>query len=180
MGRLLSAAAIALALVAPAGARAGDIPPAYAVKDWSSVRITLDASPCIGTCPVYNVSIAGDGAVSYNGSDCVAAQGPRTGRVSEDGVRRLFRMFADADFLSLNDAYRFGEPDGPTLTVTLAFDGKTKSVQDYSGQKVGMPKAVSDIEDAIDRTADTQQWVVGDRPCTGHGVVHDPAGTHYP
>ena len=176
MGRALFFIAVLAAL--PSGVCAGE--DAYAVKDWSSVRITLEATPCIGTCPVYTVSIAGDGTVAYNGMDCVAAQGARTGHVSEAGLRKLFQMFAAADFLSLADSYRFNEPDGPTLTVTLAFDGKTKSVQDYSGKEAGMPKSVSGIEDAIDRTANTGQWVVGDRPCTGHGIVHDRPGTKYP
>ena len=51
--------------------------------------------------------------------------------------------------------------DFPTYVISVSFDGKTKSVTDYIGAEIGMPQGVTDLEDAIDRTAHTEKWTTG-------------------
>ena len=146
------------------------MPPAYAVTDWSSLRMTLERQRCIGSCPYYRVEIGGDGTVSYEGLDCVAMKGKQTGHVDDAEVKKLFQMFVSADFWSLQDQYRGGEPDAPGYFVSLSFDGKSKRVLEYLRLSAGMPKIVQDIEDEIDRATAISKWLWGTRDCSGRTI----------
>jgi hypothetical protein len=50
----------------------------------------------------------------------------------------------------------------PTFTVSLTRNGQTKTVVDYGGPSVGMPRTVRDLQAEIDRVAGTAQWVLRD------------------
>ena len=69
--------------------------------------------------------------------------------------------FRQADYYSLRDKYYVNGSDIPTYTLSIEIDGHSKTVTDYSGKSAGMPKAVSELEDQIDRTADTARWTNG-------------------
>jgi hypothetical protein len=152
------AAVFAAAFVA---ACAGDKPDDSAVRDWNTLQITLERGVCFGACPDYTVTIHGDGRVVYEGRRFVAQTGKREATVPRDAVRALLRKFRQADFFSLRDNYHAQVTDLPTYRVTLAHDGRRKSVSDYGGEMMGMPKAVTELEQAIDETANTRQWVKG-------------------
>lgn len=142
-----------------------------AIKDRVSLRITLARTMCFGTCPAYSVEIASDGAVLYRGQDCVVQKGEQRARIAAAAVDALVQKFRDTRYFSLRDAYRADITDNPTTTTSIAFDGKTKTVSDYAGGAAGMPKEVSDLEDAIDKAAGTERWVYdGTRTCNGNPV----------
>jgi Domain of unknown function (DUF6438)/Ankyrin repeats (3 copies) len=134
------------------------------ISDWRSLRITLERGLCFGNCPAYRVEIRGDGTVSFDAeaSAFVAVAGPHKARIPEQDVRDLFAAFRKADFFWLLDAYRAPISDFPDNRIAIAFDTHEKSVNDYIGQAVGMPKAVLDLEQTIDRLAGTRKWVAGD------------------
>ncbi len=123
------------------------------------VVISLERTACFGRCPIYRVEIRGDGLVSYEGVRFVAVTGKRYRRISPAAVSRLVAQFRAADFYSLQDSYRANVTDLPSKIVTISIGGRTKRVLDYAGRNVGMPVAVNDIEEAIDRTAGTSAWV---------------------
>ena len=123
------------------------------------VSIALERTPCFGMCPSYTVSIDGAGAVTYNGQRFVGVTGEQHGQASRADVQALLRAFDAVQFESLRDEYRGHVTDLPSAIVTLTRDGHTKRVVDYAGTSVGMPTAVRDIEQQIDRVANTQQWV---------------------
>jgi hypothetical protein len=184
MGRAsLFIAAFAVCAVTVASAHAADsgapLPAAYQVKDWSSVRIHLRNYPCIASCPDYDVEIRGDGTVAYKGTNCVAVKGEASGRADAADVKKLFAMFAAIDFLALHDEYKAPEatPDSPLTIVTLTFDGRSKTVKDWLGASAGMPKEVTGLEDAVDRTANDGTWIYGTRECFGQ-TIHDAPSTH--
>jgi len=129
------------------------------ISDWSSLRITLERTPCYGTCPGYSVEIAGDGTVTYMGQHFVAEKGVRTARIPQSAVRALYDAFVKADFFWSFDEYSAPITDLPTKIVTISFDGHSKSVLDYAGERQGMPKAIADLEEAIDAAAGTAQWI---------------------
>lgn len=147
------------------------MPAAYAVRDPSTLRMTLERDLCLSTCPYYKLEIAGDGTVTYEGLDCVAVKGTRTAHITDAEVKKLFTMFAAADFWSLKDQYRGSLPDAPGYYLSLAYDGKAKRVLDYEGTSAGMPKVVEDIEDAMDETANVKQWLWGTRDCSGRTIT---------
>ena len=134
------------------------------------VEIRLARGACFGFCPVYNVTITGEGAVRYEGQAHVAVVGVRTATIQPADVARLVARFDEVGFDRLQDAYRGQATDLPTFTVSITRDGHTKTVVDYGGVSAGLPRAVRDLENEIDRVAGTSQWVlrngqpVHDRP----------------
>lgn len=143
----------------PNGGRPATRVPFPQIRDWSSLRITLERSMCFGTCPAYRVEIDGDGTVRYHGERFVGVTGDRTDHIDPAKVRALFEQFRRADYFWTLDHYRAQVTDLPQFTTSISFDGREKTVTDYAGAWIGMPKAINDLEQAIDETAGTQQWV---------------------
>jgi hypothetical protein len=129
------------------------------IADWNSLRISLERTPCYGTCPGYSVEIAGDGTVTYMGHHFVAEKGVRSAKIPQAAVRALFEAFVKADFFWSFDEYTAPITDLPTQVVSISFDGHSKSVLDYAGQHEGLPKAIADLEEAIDTAAGTGKWI---------------------
>ena len=135
-----------------------------AIHDWSTLKITLQRTMCFGRCPAYTVEIAGDGTVNWHGSSDVAAIGARGDKISAADVKILFGAFRDADFFWLLDNYNAQITDLPSYIVSIAYDGRRKTVSDYAGLMIGMPHAVVDLETLIDKTANTGRWIKADEP----------------
>lgn len=161
---LLGAAAFMLAACAAAET------PAETPSMSHTVEITLQRGVCFGSCPAYTVTINGEGEVRYEGRNFVDAVGERTATIPREDVARLVARFDEIGFDQLNDAYRANVTDLPTYRVSITRDGRTKTVVDYGGPNVGMPRSVRDLEAEIDRVAGTAQWVLRD----GQPVLHQP------
>jgi len=136
--------------------------PVDAPAQPAPVEITLSRGVCFGFCPDYTVTITGDGHVRYDGRRFVNALGQRTAEIPAADVERLLARFDAVRFESLRDAYRANVTDLPTFTIRLTRNGRTKTVVDYGGTSAGMPEAVRDLQDEIDRMAGTAQWVLRD------------------
>lgn len=148
------------------------------VNDLTQTVITLERSACYGSCPVYRVTIEGNGQVSFttdtapvDGVDAVHREyQPATGvlvggfhsdKVSTEQVASLVAKFEKAKFWGLKDTYRATVTDSPTYIVTLQAGDRKKVVVDYVGESAGMPAVVTQLEEAIDRVAGTDRWVRG-------------------
>jgi hypothetical protein len=136
--------------------------PIEAPAQEGPVEITLSRTACYGFCPVYTVTISGDGQVRYEGRQFVNAVGQRTAAIPREDVERLLARFDEIGFDQLRDEYRGRMTDLPTTTITLVRNGRRKAVVDYGGTSVGMPRAVRDLQAEIDRVARTGQWVLRD------------------
>ena len=124
------------------------------------VRITLTRSVCFGFCPDYTVTITGAGDVTYSGRRFVNLTGEQQATVPAGDVARLVRRFEAARFDDLRDEYLAQVTDLPTYTLTFERNGRRKTVVDYGGSFVGMPQAVRDLQDEVDRVAGTSRWVL--------------------
>jgi hypothetical protein len=130
-----------------------------AIKDFSTLRIGLTRTACYGWCPVYRLEIAGDGTVTWFGERFVEAKGARSVKISVEKVRALYDAFAKADFFWTFDDYRAPITDLPTQIISISFDGHAKTLEDYAGGRVGMPKAIDDLEAAVDEAAGAKAWI---------------------
>ena len=124
------------------------------------VSITLTRSVCFGFCPAYRVTITGAGEVAYAGERFVNVVGERRATIPRADVEALLRRFDEIGSMNLRDAYRAQVTDLPTYTITLERNGRRKTVLDYGGVGAGMPRSVRDLENEIDRVANTGQWVL--------------------
>lgn len=131
--------------------------------NWTSVKIVLSRTGCLGTCPSYRVEVHGDGTVLYDGGSFVAITGSHRASVSRDVVLEMVEAFRSVDYFSLKNKYMWGATDLPMYKTSISIDGKTKEVVDYAGQQVGMPESVSRLEETIDRLSGVERWTKGNR-----------------
>jgi hypothetical protein len=134
--------------------------PAPTPENAGPVEIVLERTPCFGFCPDYTVSISGDGGVLFEGRRFVNVTGEQRAQISPAEVQALLARFDAIGFDGLQNEYRGQMTDLPTTTITLTRNGRTKSVLDYGGFSAGMPQAVRDLQDEIDRVAGTSRWVL--------------------
>jgi hypothetical protein len=148
----------ALLLATGMGSFAGDDPAA------SDLVITLERTECYGHCPVYKVTIHGDGSVVYEGKRFVRVTGTRKTTIDQQGLADLIQAFSAINYLDLKDSYTsIHNPDGtesivtdlPTTYTSFSLGGRRKAVTDY----VGAPKELEELEHTIDKIAGTKRWV---------------------
>ena len=127
--------------------------------DLDEVVITLERTACFGTCPVYKLTVYGNGTVVYEGRRFVRIEGKRTTTIGEDKVRQLLSEFERAGYFSLKDSYEERmATDMPSAFTSLTIDGKTKAVRHYHGD-FGAPEELTELEDRIDEVVDSDRWV---------------------
>jgi hypothetical protein len=137
------------------------IPP----SDLQGAVITLERTPCFGSCPAYRLTIRGDGSVVYTGLSDVAVEGVRIAQISQDRVRELVERFSDVDYFSLSDSYRCPVTDLPSAITSISIDGRSKTVDDYApgyeseGEDCAAPEALVRLEEFIDEVTASTQWV---------------------
>lgn len=156
--------------------------------DRDKLQITLTRTACFGTCPDYKVTINGNGHVIFTTREAptdeatdalsahhrfatmsyVVAPGRHEDQIDPEAVDRLIEQFREAGFFSLKSEYSAQITDNPTYVLEIDTGHGRKKVLDYVGREIGMPKAVTDLEDAVDKAAGTARWVHG-----ANGLVED-------
>jgi len=119
------------------------------------VRIVLSRTGCFGGCPVYTVSVAGNGAVRYDGLNYVRVTGTQKWTIDPAAARALADEIERAGFFQLKDEYTAHGSDFPTTIVTLTRGTRTKTVKD----EFGAPPALTEIEARIDRASGARGYV---------------------
>jgi len=131
----------------------------YKSQNLYETIITLERTICCGRCPVYKLTIFGNGAVMYNGLEFVAITGRHMANLTEDKIQRLIGAFKKADFFSLNNSYvEFMRIEDPFAITSLTINGKKKRVRHYHGDN-SAPHQLRILEDEIDEIVGTDQWV---------------------
>ncbi|HEX7340139.1 MAG TPA: DUF6438 domain-containing protein [Rhodanobacteraceae bacterium] len=123
------------------------------------VHIALTRSTCYGFCPDYRVDVYGNGRVVYDGKRFVDIPGKHSWQIPANDVARLVHLARTLDIWSMQPSYFAHVTDMPGYSLTLTFGNKTHHINDYAGQMVGMPKAVTRFEDAVDHLSRADQWV---------------------
>jgi hypothetical protein len=159
-GRALLALTACLAGCGPRAARV----PAPEAASSAGTMVALERGPCFGTCPVYRVSLEGDGKVGFTGTRFVTRVGHDTSRVAPDQVGRLVDSLDAAGFFALADEYVLNSPacgryatDAPTVTISVRSGERSKTVRHDHGC-VGAPKTLTGMERLIDSVAGSARW----------------------
>ena len=146
--------------------------------DQKKLSITLERSACYGACPDYKVVINGEGRVmfttdtappdatagvhrQFSSSVGVVVRGTHYAQIEPAQVTALLDQARSANFFALKSEYRAKMTDMPTYVVSINTGHGLKSVIDYGGLNIGMPRAVQDLENAIDEVAGTKRWIEG-------------------
>jgi hypothetical protein len=177
--RHLGLCALTVAMCCTGGIRAQD-----AAHD---VVITLERTACYGWCPVYKVTVTGDGTVSYEGTNFVRVIGQREAKIDPAAVKNLVKDFQDIHYFELQDEYKTMKyPDGtesfasdlPTAFTSISLNGKTKKIEAY----YGVPDELYKLEKKIDEVTGSKRWVTIDAEQVREEVrrgwnVRSPEGT---
>ncbi|MFC1947461.1 DUF6438 domain-containing protein [Chloroflexota bacterium] len=124
-----------------------------------TVKITLERTECYGFCPVYTLTILGDGTVIYDGKDHVQTLGMIEITIDEAKIEKLVEKFEALDYFSFNNEYTERTiTDAPTVTTSITLDGKTKTVKHYHGD-FNAPEELGQLEDYIDEIVNSSQWI---------------------
>jgi len=129
--------------------------------------ITLERTPCFGTCPFYKLAIYEDGRVEYEGEDHVKHKGKAEGRITKAELEELIREFERIDYLNLADNYTSESKncpqtwtDHPSAVTSLNWQGKKKKIVHYHGcQGSNVLKQLTALEDKIDQVVNTKRWI---------------------
>ena len=133
--------------------------------------ITLERTGCLGSCPVYKLTINADGTVEFRGMHVkegrMVSDAVKKSHISRDKLASLLQAFQTADYWSFKDQYSFGDKacgeswtDYPSAITSIRVGGKTKSVDHYYGcQRNERLKILTELESKIDDVTNTKQWL---------------------
>ena len=131
----------------------------------SATVMTLERKPCYGTCPVYLVSVIGDGSVVFEGRAHVDSARRLTSRISPDQVAALIRLFDDNQFYTLADKYVRGAAscpdhasDAPTVITSITTKDRAKRI-DHDLGCANVPKQLAEVERRFDEIVGTSRWI---------------------
>jgi ABC-type amino acid transport substrate-binding protein len=132
------------------------LPPSVSTKE---TVIKLERTACRGKCPVYTLTVKGNGTVIYEGKDFVQTKGVKEATISQDEIKKLVSEFEKVNYFSLSDSYtQVVITDFPYVTTSITAGGKTKTIRHYHGD-LDAPKSLKELEDKIDEIVNSAQWV---------------------
>jgi hypothetical protein len=131
-------------------------------KNRDSLTIEMWHSNCQIGCPVYKITVHGNGAVEYVGEQFVKVRGAQASSLNEEQMQAVLVSFDRADFFSLADqAFAWGY-HAARVNVRIAVDGKTKEVSSdmyHIGAKSGLQAKFVEAAANLDRVIGTDRWV---------------------
>ena len=130
-----------------------------------SVRVSLERTPCFGSCPVYTVALEGSGTVRFEGRRFVKDTGRTVGTVPPGRVDSLVAELEAAGYFTFADRYGLGESvcepyatDLPTVITEVRVGARAKRVEHDHGC-AHPPGSLSALEQRIDEVAGVAKWV---------------------
>jgi len=163
MKKLLVLLATTLTLAACASGGEGSGEPVRDISPFDYV--TLSKSPCFGACPVYDITLQGDGRVTYHGGRFTKLQGQHSATYSAGRFLEVLSMLEMRGFADFDDAYtrETCQPwatDHPTVTVELKSGGLTKKLVWYTGCRGLEERArLEGMVDELERILDVQSFI---------------------
>jgi hypothetical protein len=138
--------------------------PATADVSSPTPVVTLERTPCFGTCPVYTVSISESGTVRFLGRNHVGKQGEATAEIPRATVDSLLRQLEAGGYFDFADAYVMDSPacgqyatDSPTVITSATVGGRSKAIRHDYGC-FAAPAELARLERMIDEVAGTSRW----------------------
>jgi hypothetical protein len=91
----------------------------------NTVEVSLDRSPCYGTCPVYSVNFnLSTKEARFKGLKFTRLSGERTFTLTNEEVSSILDGLKNCDYLSLSDSYDGAISDIPSCSTALIVNGE--------------------------------------------------------
>lgn len=117
--------------------------------------ISLQRTPCFGTCPVYSVTFHRNGEAEFEAKEHLPKLGKFSGKLDVATYGRLCYLIEQSRFQDLKDRYQASWTDDTTCIVTVSGGEKRKEVSDYGS--VG-PIELWAIQQIIDSVRESISW----------------------
>ncbi len=112
--------------------------------------ISLERTPCYGTCPIYKMEIFSDGSSFYHGERFVDKTGYFQFTVSNETIDYILKRAEEIGFFEMEDKYTGNITDLPkTITFIKSEKGEKKIVNYYNA-----PKILKEFEGLVDSCID--------------------------
>ena len=127
-------------------------------------RLTLERTACLGTCPVYTVTLSRDGVVEWNGEANVAVTGRATAHVDRHGLEQIAVALDAIHFFERDRAGKLPAPPCAPGTICV---GTISTCSDTSHTNVTVTRGavahtVSDLHCDQDPDLARLEALIGD------------------
>jgi len=127
-----------------------------------STEVTSKAQPvifmtkgaCMGTCPVYDISIYANGQVLLNAKQFLPIEGNYEAKLPNQDLKALLNAFEQSNFSSFEKSYTSNMTDLPTTKLTYRVSDEPYTVIDYDGA----PKDLKDLEQRVHELIEKLDW----------------------
>jgi hypothetical protein len=119
--------------------------------------IKLSKGACYGTCPIYDLSIYGNGKAVYIGKRFTDLEGEYYRVLTTTATNALFDRFVEADFWSYEDHYTSDIADLPSTWITFEHDDQSKMVLAYYNVPESLLNLIREVESVIE----SYEWEKG-------------------
>lgn len=126
----------------------------------TTFAITMEKKPCLGTCPVYTVTIDEKGIISYDGIRFVNKKGDKTSKISKSKVESIVEFAEENGFFSYEMPRRgITIAEHQITTISIAKEGKSQTIINlHYGDE---PEWIQLLENGIESTDPIKSWVRG-------------------
>jgi Domain of unknown function (DUF6438) len=118
-------------------------------------EISLEQTPCFGSCPVDKVVLRPDGTATYIGRRFVERIGTYEGKFAEGDFERLAGLMQSMKFFGMDDRYDRPITDHPSVITSAVLEGEVKRVVNYADAG---PITLWGIEKAIRGVVAEIEW----------------------
>ncbi len=119
-----------------------------------TLLISLEKTPCFGTCEAYKLEIFSSGLVKFNGLGNHKMIGHYEARIEQQELRDIMEQFRVSDFFSFKDQYAGNVKDLPTTYIFFKDQMKEKTIQDY----YNAPMKLKELEQLIEGLVLSLKW----------------------
>jgi len=128
--------------------------------------IVLQRHTCERHCPVYRVTLFGDGTVIYFGQYYVRRMGVVLGHVDREAFQKLVETAKRIDYFNLKSEYGYHEtsgceyriPDGPIVSISVTVGSQSHGVIHHHRCGGSIPAQLTEFEDEIERVANIARF----------------------
>ena len=122
--------------------------------------VTLERGPCMGKCPVYDLTVTERGMVTMTGKKYAVREGAYSKELSKTEVSEFNSMLKSIDFQNLKDRYDSGILDAPTVKMTVKYPTGEKIIT----MRGVLPDALKSLQQKMDDIYKSENWTAAAPP----------------
>jgi len=119
-----------------------------------SLFLSLERTPCFGTCKAYRLHIYRSGYATYEGRAHVEREGMHEARIGRDTLDAILKEAERIGFYGLEDVYDSPVTDLPSLIIRMVSNGRDKEVKG----RVGVPPKFRTFAETIEELMLPVAW----------------------